>query len=219
MKKILIPLTILIGIWLIACGGTSENSESNVKAGNEVKVSKEKDTGFIVNIDGQDNKFEPTSTWATHWEKTFSYPVDGETVKETSAHSTVILANYELDSKDGKFSLNKQKIEKPEQIKISFSFTGEKGTDYSTPIKVGEYEIEPGDFLKGGESFNKVDGVEIHYFSDGKEKEASFNGNKMKGKINITEVTDNTISGNIDVTDGKHSVKGSFSAKGDESVK
>jgi len=67
---------------------------------------------------------------------------------------------------------------------------GAKGTDYSTPINIGEYGIKSGDFSKRGDDFNKADDVTIYYFIDGKEKEASFISNKMDGKINITAIGD-----------------------------
>lgn len=193
MKKLLIPLTILIGVFLVACGGGG-SSEVTVK------------------VDGQDKKFEPSSTWAYHSTKTFSYPENGKTVMTKSSISSIVLANYKLDTEQAFISLNKQKIDKPEQIKIMFSITGEKDSSVDVPVKAGEYTAE-------AERFSKVDGVTIYYLADGNEKRVSLNDRKLKGKINISGVSNGTISGDIDVTDGENSVKGSFSATGDKSVK
>jgi hypothetical protein len=193
MKKLL-PLIIIIGLFLAACGGIGGSSEISVK------------------VDGQEKTFEPTSHWAYHSTKTFSYPENGKTVMTKAAYSSIVLANYELDTKQAFISLNKQKIDKPEQIKVMFSITGDKDSSVDTPVKTGEYTAE-------SERFNKVDSVTAYYFADGQEKRVTFNDGKMKGAVTITGISDGTISGDIDVTDGENSVKGSFAAKGHESVK
>jgi len=220
MKKILIPPNIIYRHsfgWLRRCRRKPE-SNANANSGSTVKPDDNKATGFSVKIDGKDARFDPASTWATHWEATYQYPENGKTVKEKSALTTIFLANYKLESEGGKVSGNGQKVEKAEQVKIKISFSGAKGTDYSTPIKVGEYNNQPSG-PPDATSFNKVYGASIFYFLEGKEKEQSLQSSKTTGKINITGVSDQTISGDIDITDGEHSVKGKFSAKGDRSVK
>ncbi len=223
MTKKLLPLFILFALILTACGNAGEQTATTDEGKKTEEKTEEKTENktseFSLKLDGKEQNFSPSSSWATHWEKTFSYPVDGETKTDKASHTEIILANYELDTKDGKYGLAKQKIEKPEQIKVEFAFNGEKDTDSETPIKVGKYEINPGDYFEASKMMGKIDDVEVFHFVDGKEKETSFMGNKMKGTLKITEVNDNTIKGTIDVTDGKHSIKGSFIAKGDNTVK
>ena len=193
MRNNLLPLT-LICMFALACGGFGGGS------------------GIELKVDGQDKKFESTSTWAYHSTKTFSYPEGGKTVMTKSSSSTVVLANYELDTEQAFISLGKQKIAKPEQIKIMFSFTGEKDSSLDTPIKSGDYTAD-------AKRFKKVDSVTIYHFADGKEKRTSLSESKLQGKISISGVSGSTVNGSIDVTDGKHTIKGGFSAKGHESVK
>lgn len=218
MKKLLPLFIILLGIFLIACGKNVAVSKEKDNINEPEIKSEEKKSKFTVKIDGQEKEFSPTSNWSTHWEKTFQYPVDGKTVKEKSSHTEIYIANYELDSKDGKFSLNKQKIEKPEQIKISFAFNGEKGTDSETAIKISKYDVNIDEFDLS-KAFGKIDSIEIYHLVDGKEKETSLKAKDLKGSLEILEVKDNTIKGKIDVTDGKQTIKGDFSAKGDNSIK
>lgn len=194
MKNLfIIIITLLLAFMFTGCGNTGSS---------EIKVK----------VDGQEKNFEPKSTWAYHSTKSFSYPENGKTIMTKSSISNIVLANYELDTEQAFISLSKQKIDKPEQIKVMFSITGDKESSVETPIKTGEYSSE-------AERFNKVDGVTIYYFSDGQEKRVIMDGNKMKGKIIIDSVTDGTISGSIDANDDDNSVSGSFKAVGHKSVK
>ena len=211
MNRLIAPLLIGIAFLFAACW---ENSvpESNSNSVTNAAATKDK-SGVRVKIDGEEEiAFKPSSTWATHWEKTSSYPKDGRTVTDKTAHTTVILANYDMDTKDGKMSIEKQKLEKLGQVRIKFAFMGEKDTDYETPVKAGAYKIKPGDFLEPGNDFNMIDGVTVNYFMK-EAKETSFADNKMTGTLNIIQVKDGMISGEIDVSDGKHSIKGKFSSK------
>lgn len=221
MTKKIIPIFILFALLLTACGSAGEKTATTEEGKKTEETAEKSESAFTVKIDGKDTKFAPTSGWTSHWEKTFQYPKEGETentIKEKSAHTEIYLANYELETKDGKASLMQQKIEKSEQIKVEFAINGEKGTDSETPIKVGKYEVNDDPFNLS-KAFGKVDSVEIYHFVDGKQKKSSLSDSKLKGSVEITEVKDNTIKGKIDVTDGKHSIKGNFTAKGDNTVK
>ncbi|MEZ5346757.1 MAG: hypothetical protein R2681_14495 [Pyrinomonadaceae bacterium] len=194
MKKLVPILLVAFSIFAAGCGGLGAGSNISVK------------------VDGKEHTFEPKSTWAYHSTKSFSYPEDGKTVLTKSSVTHIVLANFDLDTSQAFISLGKQKLEKPEQIKITLSITGEKETSVDTPIKAGAYKAEE-------EKFNKVDSVTIYYFADGEEKRMILDDKKLKGTINIASVSDGTINGDVDVTDGENTVKGGFSAKGDKSVK
>jgi hypothetical protein len=197
MKKIQIILVIMTAVFFMtACGGGSGNQSVAQKS------------EITVNTDGMEKKFEPTSTWAYHSTKTFT--ANSET--STASITTVVLANFELDTQQAFISLGKQKLDKPEQIKVMFSFTGEKDTKVETPIKAGEYTAE-------ADKFRKVEPPTIYYVADGKEKSVEFDRNTMKGQLTISGVSGTTITGSIDVTDGKNSLKATFSANGQKSVK
>ena len=194
MKRKILPPMLLLTAFLLACAGTGGSSDIAVK------------------FEGTDTGFPPSSTWAYHSTKTFSFPENGKTVLTKSSTTTVVLANYELDTKQAFISLGKQKIDKPEHLKVMFSFTGKKGSSVDSAIDSGDYAAD-------ADKYQKVDGVTIYHFADGKEKRTSLSNTKMTGKVSVDSVSGGTISGSIDVTDGTNSVKGSFSAKGHESVK
>ena len=66
---------------------------------------------------------------------------------------------------------------------------------------------------------SKVEKPKILYYVDGKEESIEFERNTSKRKITISGVSGTSITGDIDITDGKNSLKGSFSANGHKSVK
>lgn len=199
MKKIQIILIIMTALFFMACGGGGKSE------GGKLDVEKSEIT---VKADTVDKTFEPTSTWAYHSTKTFS----DSSGSSKSSITTVVLANFELASEQAFISLGKQKLEKPEQIKVSFGFTGEKETSVDTPIKTGEYTAE-------ADKFSKFETPTIYYFAEGNEKSVEFEQNTFKGKLTINKVSGTTISGSIDATDGKNTLKGNFSANGHKSVK
>jgi hypothetical protein len=203
MKKHFLILT--IAVFFAACGGTANNSESGSES-----LSQKSEIAF--NVGGQEKKFEPNSTWAYHSTKTFSSIVDGKSEMSTASITTIVLGNFELDTTQAFISLSKQKLDKPEQIKVMIGFTGEKDSKVDTPIKKGEYKAE-------GDKFSKIESLKIFYFADGKEQIVDLDDKMMKGTLNIKSVSGTTITGDIDVTDGKTSLKGTFSANGHTSVK
>lgn len=189
MKKLLTAVLVTTTLLLAAC----ENTLVEVK------------------VDGEEAAFTPESTWAYHTTKTFSYPENGKIVMTKTAYTSVVLANFELDTDQAFISLNKQKLDEPGQVKVMFSLTGDKETSVDTPVK-------PGDYTTDAERFNMLEDVTVYYHADG-EKRGELGGKDVKGKVTITGVSGTTISGSIDVTDGENLVRGSFSAEGHESVK
>ncbi len=208
MKKIQIILAITTVIFFMACGGGNKDGNSKSK----VSVSTVEKSGLTINIGGEKKKFEPNSSWARHSAKSFFPNSDGSGKFSTSS-TTIIPANVELDKERGIASINKKKLEKEDQFRVHFGFSGEKDTDEKTPIKVGE-DVTKEDFAP-----NKIEFVTIYHFADGKETSVELDDNKWKGKINISGVNETTISGSIDITDGENTVKGTFSAEGEKSVK
>ncbi len=206
MKKIQIILAITTAIFFMACGGG--NKDGNSKSESVVEKSE-----ITIKIGESEKKIEPSSSWAYHSVKSFSPNSDGSGSFKTSS-TTIILANIELDKERGIASINKKKLDKPEQFRVHFGFTGEKGTDEKTPIKAGEYVTKEGDFIP-----NKVEFVTIYQVVDGTERAVELDDKKWKGKINISGVSGTTINGSIDITDGENTVKGTFSAEGEKSVK
>ncbi|MGE3468108.1 MAG: hypothetical protein AB7J13_14400 [Pyrinomonadaceae bacterium] len=197
--KLVLGVLIAAVMLIAACGGASPGGDSS---------------DLNLTIEGAQNTLSPKSSWAYHTSKSFSSSKDGQTDMFTSSSTTVVLANYELDTTQAFISLNKQKLDKPEQIKVSFGFSGEKGTSSSTPIAAGEY-VAKKEMFEG----NKLEFVTIYRFADGKQQQVSLNEKEWTGSLKINGVSGNVLSGSIDVTDGKNAIKGSFSANGHKSVK
>ena len=135
MKKIQIILAITTALFFIACGGGNKDGNSSSEASKPSAGNSE----ITVSIGGQEKKFVPSSTWATHSVKSFSPNSDGSGQFKTSS-TTIILANVELDKERGITSINKKQLDQPEQYRVHFGFSGEKGTDEKTEIKAGDYQ-------------------------------------------------------------------------------
>lgn len=126
---------------------------------------------------------------------------------QTFSHS-IYLANYEMDTTNA--ATMKKPLTAPEQIRVQIGLQGEEGTKDDSPFKVGTYNLK-------AERFNKVSTVVITTFADGKEKSDSFDTmssmSKAEGEVKITAVTADSVSGEINVTEGDKSIKGTFTAK------
>jgi len=185
MKKFTIYIFILASIFLVACGGGS--------------------SGLKLNFEGGEKDFASKSSFTYHSTKTFSYTKDGNTERTQASITRIFLANFDLDTSQAMISVNKQKIDKTEQIKVTFAFTGAKESSDDEPIKPGEY-------LPENDRFQDIEGVRIHSFDGNNEKRTVFKLSSLKGKLVINSVTDEKITGSVDFTDGESSIKGSFTA-------
>lgn len=204
MNRKLLFMLVLTALVAAACGGAGDSTTGTASTAAKPEIT--------AQYESQEKKFEPTSNWAYHSTKTFTEPVDGKSVMTTSSITTIVLANFELDTKQAFITLGKQKLSDTSQIKVMLGFTGAQDTKVETAIKTGEY-------MADADKYNKVETPTIFYFADGQQKSIDFDRNTMKGKLNITEVNGSTIKGEIDVTDGKNSLKGNFVANGHKSVK
>ncbi len=91
-------------------------------------------------------------------------------------------------------------------ISLGHQFVGQEGTDEETGYKTGTYPTK-------AEKFDKVDYVNVAYLSDGKESSNSFDLAKTTGEVKITAVSADSVSGEINLTEGERSVKGTFTTK------
>ena len=98
----------------------------------------------------------------------------------------------------------------PDQMRVDLQLTGEDGTKDDSPFKVGTYSAK-------ADKFNSVRFVRINAFADGKQTETdfdtSFSKEKVNGEVKITSVTADTVSGEVNLTEGDKSIKGTFTAK------
>lgn len=126
---------------------------------------------------------------------------------QTSDHS-IYLANYEMDTTS--HVTMRKPLTAPEQMRVWLALSGAAGTKEDTPFKVGTYSAK-------ADKINSVIDISITTFADGKEKTISFDthssSKKVDGEVRITEVTADTVSGDVILTEGDKSIKGNFTAQ------
>lgn len=181
---------ILIALFLTACGDAglgSSLSKLNIKVG------------------GRDSMMEVKSGGVYYGNVISTSP--GKPSIQTFSHS-IYLANYEMDTTNA--ATMKKPLTAPEQIRLQIGLQGEEGTKDDSPFKVGTYNLK-------AERFNKVSTVRITTFADGKEKTDDFDTmssmSKAEGEVKITTVTLDSVNGEINVTEGDKTIKGTFTAK------
>jgi hypothetical protein len=126
---------------------------------------------------------------------------------QTFAH-TIYIANYELDTTH--VGTMRKALTAADQIRVGFELTGEEGTKDDSPLKVGTYSAK-------ADKINSVRWASIATFADGKETTTDFDTMgltpKADGEVKITAITADTVSGEINLTEGDKSIKGTFTAK------
>jgi hypothetical protein len=160
-----------------------------------------------VSFNGNAVPLEVKSSGVYPATKTFSMTADGETKMTKAVNHYVALANFELDTK-GPATMGRALTEDG-NVRVVFQIVGEEGTDEKAPVKAGTFVANTAKC----EKYNCVDFLQISRFTGGKEEKLSLTMSRAEGDVKITSVTDDTISGEIDITKGQHSVKGSFTAK------
>jgi hypothetical protein len=188
MKKLL--LMICASIFLSACGvpglGTS-SPKIEIKTG------------------GKSSNFDVKSGGVYYGNVISTSP--GKPNVQTFAHD-IYIANYEMDTTSA--VTMRKPLTAPEQIRVDLQLTGEEGTKNDSPFKVGTYSAK-------ADKINSVRSVTIVTFADGKEAKIDFDTmssmKKIDGDVKITSVTAETISGEVNLTEGDKSIKGTFTAK------
>jgi hypothetical protein len=123
----------------------------------------------------------------------------------TAASYNVYTANYDLDA--GNFGMT---LDKPmtadDQVRVTFSLVGEEGTNDKSPLKTGTYSAK-------ADKYMKVETVGIVTRKGTADSKNWLDRSTLNGEVKLTSVSDDSISGDIDVTAGESSVKGSFTAR------
>ncbi|HEV8589486.1 MAG TPA: hypothetical protein VGQ72_11470 [Pyrinomonadaceae bacterium] len=140
----------------------------------------------------------------------FADPVTKTFTDITGKMSTAVVynlhaANYDLDA--GRFgaSLNNP-LPSDDSVRVMFSLVGEEGTKEASPLKAGTYSAK-------ADKYMKVETVGIVTRKGGTEIKNWLDRSTLNGQVKITSVSDDSASGDIDVTAGDSTIKGSFTAK------
>jgi hypothetical protein len=126
---------------------------------------------------------------------------------QTFAHD-IYLANYDMDTTSA--VTMRKPLTAPDQLRVELQLTGESGTNTDSPFKVGTYNAK-------ADKINLVRSIIVATFADGKETRTTFDTMgltpKAEGDVKITAVTADSISGEVNLTEGDKSIKGTFTAK------
>jgi hypothetical protein len=185
-RAVLISLSAIIGACLIlACNNGGGGNNLHVKSA----AAGEKDLAIKTAFaDPVTKSFTDTSNKIT-----------------TAVVYNIHAANYDLDG--GRFgaSLNNP-MPADDSVRIMFSLVGEEGTKENSPLKTGTYSAK-------ADKYMKVETVGIVTKKNGTEIKNWFDRSSLTGEVKITSVSGDSASGDIDVTAGDNTIKGSFTAK------
>ena len=123
----------------------------------------------------------------------------------TAVTYNVHAANYDLDGTNFGMTLEKP-MTSEDQLRVVFSLVGEEGTKDPSPLKAGTYSAK-------ADKYMKVETVGVVTRKGNADTKTWFDRSSLTGQVNVTSVTDDSISGDIDVTAGDSAIKGSFTAK------
>jgi hypothetical protein len=118
------------------------------------------------------------------------------------------LANYDSNPT----VLEREMPSAENQIRVEIEVVGPEGSNVNTPLKTGTYAASQ--FTDGVNKFNKALDVRVNLFDGGKVLDQGISTvNPRKGFVKINSVDEETVTGEVEMSDDFRSVKGSFSAK------
>ena len=123
----------------------------------------------------------------------------------TAVTYNVYAANYDLDATNFGMTLEKP-MASEDQMRVVFSLVGEEGTKDPAPLKAGTYSAK-------ADKYMKVESVGTVTRKGSADVKNWFDRSSLNGQVKVTSVTDDSFSGDIDVTTGVGAIKGSFTAK------
>lgn len=140
----------------------------------------------------------------------YAFPVT-KTFTDTSGNITTAVsyrsyvANYDLDG--GNFAMT---LDKPptsdDSVRVVFSLVGEQGGNEKTAPKAGTYSAK-------ADKFMKVEDVAIISRKGGSDSKVWLDRGTVNGEVKITAASADSMSGDINLTAGESTIKGSFTAK------
>ncbi len=182
-----LPL-LTVALLLAACGGGAKGLDVSVKGSAPKKVPLK--SGYIY----------PSSVGLSK----------NSVVKYASSYSFHV-ADYDLDASKSMISINE--TPKTDGMMISFQIVGKEGGNAQTPVEPGEYPMAKPDGGPFQYHVTRGYGNSITVFTGGKKDQAYLNESKTTGKVTISSVSGDEVTGEVDLKDDQNSFKGSFSAK------
>jgi hypothetical protein len=125
-------------------------------------------------------------------------------ITTASAYRTYA-ANYDLDATNFSMTIEKA-LTSDDQVRVEFSLVGDQGTNEKAPPKAGTYSAK-------ADKFMKVETVGIVSRKGGADNKVWLDRGTLTGEVKVTSASADEISGDIDVSAGDTTIKGSFTAK------
>ncbi|MFN2576763.1 MAG: hypothetical protein ABR607_03625 [Pyrinomonadaceae bacterium] len=123
----------------------------------------------------------------------------------TASAYNVFVANYDLDANNFAMTLDKP-LTSDDRLRVVFSLIGDQGADEKSPPKAGTYLAKAGKFMK-------VESAGIVARRGGADVKSWLDRSALSGEVKVTSASADEISGDLDLTSGDSSIKGSFTAK------
>lgn len=149
-----------------------------------------------------DKELATKSSYAFAVTKTFT-DISGK-ISTASAYYTYA-ANYDLDAGNFAMTLDKP-LTADDNVRVVFSLIGEEGTNDKSPLKAGTYSAK-------ADKFMKVESVGIVSRKGGADTKFWLDRSTLTGEVKLTSASADELAGDINVSAGDNSIKGSFTAK------
>jgi len=142
------------------------------------------------------------SSYAFAVTKTFA---DAAGKMTTASSYRVYAASYDLDSSNFAMTMDKP-LTSEDHVRVVFSLVGEQGGNDKSAVKAGTYSAK-------ADKFMKVEDVAIVSRKGSADNKAWLDRSTLTGDVKVTSASADEISGEVDLTSGNTSIKGSFRAK------
>lgn len=123
----------------------------------------------------------------------------------TAATYQVFAANYDLDSANFGQTLNKP-MTSDDNVRVTFSLVSDSGGTKKTAAKAGDYSAK-------ADKFMKAETAGIVTRKGGKDSTLWLDRSALTGNVKVTSVLGDTVTGEVDLTNGESAIKGPFTAK------
>lgn len=177
--------TIVLSLLSAGCGKSAGGNSLQVKSA----ATGEKD-------------FPIKSSYAFAVTKTFT---DINNKMTTASAHNVYIANYDLDAGNFAMTLDKP-LMSDEHIRVVFSLIGAEGTNDKSPLKAGTYAAR-------ADKYMRVESAGIVTRKNGADSKLWLDRSTLNGEVKVTTASADSISGELDLTAGDNTIKGSFTAK------
>ena len=123
----------------------------------------------------------------------------------TASAYNVYLANYDLDPKNFGATLDKPSTA-DDQVRAVFSLIGDEGTNDQSPLKAATYSAK-------ADKYGKAESAGIVARKNGADVKSWLDRSMLTGEVKVTSASADEISGDVNLSSGDMSIKGSFTAK------